>query len=63
MEHDEPVDTPLMTLRISRDGGRTWAPVREIRADDCDVHPWESIVWPPCLCPLHRNRNGSEISR
>jgi hypothetical protein len=61
MEHDGPVDRPLMTMRISRDSGRTWAPVREIWPDDCDVHPWASITWPPCLCPRHRN--GSEISR
>lgn len=52
---NEPPDRPLMTMRVSRDGGRTWSPVREIRPDDCDLHPWEAIVWPPCACPLHRN--------
>ncbi|KPC66170.1 MULTISPECIES: hypothetical protein [Streptomycetaceae] len=61
MEHDGPADRPLMTMRISRDSGRTWSPVREIWPDDCDVHPWDAIIWPPCACPRHRK--GSEINR
>lgn len=64
MEHrNGVVPGPLMTMRTSRDSGRTWSPVREVWPDDCDVHAWASAVWPPCLCPLHRNRHGSEISR
>lgn len=59
MEHDGPVDRPLMTLRVSRDGGRTWSPVREVWPDDCDVAPWSLCdYWPPCTCPRHRT--GSE---
>lgn len=53
-------DHPLLTMRVSRDGGRTWAATREIWPKDCGV-PLASSVWPPCLCPRHRN--GSEISR
>lgn len=60
--NNEPLDPPLMTLRVSRDSGRTWSPVREILPDDCHEAPWSlSDRWPPCVCPLHRN--GSEISR
>ncbi|WP_405802278.1 hypothetical protein [Streptomyces sp. NBC_01506] len=58
---DQP-DRPLMTMRVSRDSGRTWTPLRVIRPDDCDVAQL-SMIWPPCLCPRHRNANGSEISR
>lgn len=59
--HNEVVPQPLMTLRVSRDGGRTWSPVREFWPDDCGFRPWDSQVWPPCACPRHRQ--GSEISQ
>lgn len=55
----EPPTNPLMTLRVSRDSGRTWTDRREIRPEDCA--PLTSSVWPPCLCPRHRD--GLEISR
>ncbi|MFE7620943.1 hypothetical protein [Streptomyces sp. NPDC057496] len=43
----------LMSLRVSRDGGRTYGPVREFRRGD-DLPPLESSTWPPCQCPRHR---------
>lgn len=53
--HNEVVPGPLMTMRISRDSGRSWSPVREVRADDCKLSPLSlSSAWPPCLCPRHR---------
>lgn len=43
---------PRMTLRVSRDSGRTWTARRDIRDDDCT--PSTSSAWPPCQCPQHR---------
>lgn len=60
MEHDDRVVRPLMRMRVSRDSGRTWSPVREVWPDDCNVDPSGSIIWPPCLCPRHRK--GSETN-
>lgn len=57
----EPPTRPLMTLRVSRDGGRTWTALREIWPDDFGLHIDVLSAWPPCLCPRHRD--GSEISR
>lgn len=54
----EPPERPLMTLRVSRDSGRTWAPVREFWPDDVGLYPDTTSVWPPCTC--HRHRTGSE---
>lgn len=59
---NEPPAPSLMTLRVSRDGGRTFGPVREIRADDRSLSPLDvTSAWPPCQCPRHRN--GMEITR
>jgi hypothetical protein len=53
----EPPEHPLMTLRVSRDGGRSWAPVQEIWPDDCHEAPWSlTSAWPPCQCPRHREQ-------
>lgn len=60
--NSEPPDRPRMTIRISRDSGRTWGPTREYREADCPLpFPFSLPVWPPCTCPRHRK--GSEISR
>lgn len=45
---DEPLR--LLTLRVSRDGGRTWGAPRAYRVTDRPA-PLGSSVWPPCLCP------------
>ncbi|URN16449.1 hypothetical protein MW084_11440 [Streptomyces sudanensis] len=41
---------PLLTLRVSRDGGRTWGPRRTYRPTDRLV-PLTTGIWPPCRCP------------
>ncbi|MEV4872525.1 hypothetical protein [Streptomyces syringium] len=46
-----PDKAPLMTLRVSRDSGRTYEPTRAVRAGD----PWiileNPVRYPPCECP------------
>ena len=42
-----------MTLRVSRDSGRTWGPLRTINIGDPERLP-QSIGYPPCQCPQHR---------
>jgi hypothetical protein len=41
---------PLLTLRVSRDSGRTWEPERCFYTRDCDP-PLLSGTYPPCECP------------
>lgn len=43
----------LLTLRVSRDGGRTWETRREIHSTD-PLAPLMTSMWPPCQCPRHR---------
>ncbi|MER6480924.1 hypothetical protein [Streptomyces filamentosus] len=42
-----------MTLRVSRDSGRTWGPRVEVPSDP-KMTPLRTSVWPPCECPRHR---------
>ena len=42
-------DQPLMTIRVSRDGGRTWSPTRRFLAGTAPP-PLSSMAWPPCAC-------------
>lgn len=40
-----------MTLRVSRDGGRHWAPMREVRVDRRAGAPeFNPVLYPPCRC-------------
>ncbi|ADI10664.1 hypothetical protein SBI_07544 [Streptomyces bingchenggensis BCW-1] len=50
-------DRAMMTLRVSRDGGKTYGPTRVIRSTD-PLRPLETSVWPPCQCPrcIERSR-------
>lgn len=41
----------LMTLRVSRDSGRTWGQVTEVREVDNPVILDNPIDFPPCTCP------------
>lgn len=60
MAHTEQPERPLMTMRVSRDSGRTWSPVREVWPDDCDKAPWSlSDRWPLCQCPRHGGGMGA----
>lgn len=52
---------PLLTLRVSRDSGRTWGPLQTIRADVAR-HPDISSRWPPCQCPRHRDQSNDRIA-
>lgn len=53
---DAPPRRTLLTLRVSTDSGRTWSPVREIRAGDRgpEPRPLLTMAWPPCRCPSCR---------
>ncbi len=39
----------MMTLRVSRDGGKTYGPVRVVRSTE-PLSPVETSAWPPCRC-------------
>ena len=55
---NQPADPSRMTIRISRDSGRTWGPLVEVRAGERDRAPLQlSTAFPPCTCPRHRNRS------
>ncbi|AOT59794.1 hypothetical protein A4G23_02649 [Streptomyces rubrolavendulae] len=43
----------LLSLRVSRDSGRTWGPERRIWSGE-RLAPLASSAWPPCLCPRCR---------
>lgn len=42
-------DRPLMTLRVSRDSGRTWGPERAVFPAE-GLPPLITTEWPPCQC-------------
>jgi hypothetical protein len=54
----------LMTIRISRDSGRTYTEPIEVRANPNrpPSNAWAE-GWPPCQCPTHRaaRAEGREI--
>lgn len=43
---------PVLTIRVSRDGGRTYGPPVTVDPDR-DVVPEITSQYPPCRCPLH----------
>ncbi|WP_326797435.1 hypothetical protein OG946_20110 [Streptomyces sp. NBC_01808] len=44
---------PLLTLRVSRDSGRTWGAEKRFYDRDC-TPPLLNGVYPPCRCPRCR---------
>lgn len=44
-------DRPLMTMRVSRDSGKTWEPEQTVSTAD-DLQPLITLAWPPCQCTL-----------
>lgn len=42
---------PLMTMRVSRDSGRSWAPEQAVFGGDVDLALLATSEWPPCQCP------------
>lgn len=52
-------DSPLMTIRVSQDSGKTWGPERAVFATD-GLPPLITAEWPPCQCRRCDGRsNGS----
>ncbi|WP_175407927.1 hypothetical protein [Streptomyces sp. TRM64462] len=45
----------LLSLRVSRDGGRTWGPERQVWSSE----PLAHAIWPPCQCPRCRATGGT----
>lgn len=41
----------LMTLRVSRDSGRTWGQMTEVQEDENPVTLDNPGHFPPCTCP------------
>ncbi|NEC65696.1 hypothetical protein [Streptomyces sp. SID9727] len=39
-----------MTLRVSRDSGRTWGPLTAVRVGEDTVVPENPGRYPPCVC-------------
>ncbi|SEB81216.1 hypothetical protein SAMN04490356_1772 [Streptomyces melanosporofaciens] len=39
----------MMTLRVSRDSGKTYGPTRVVRSTE-PLMPLETSAWPPCEC-------------
>jgi hypothetical protein len=51
---DEGFIAPYITLRVSRDGGRTWGP-RVTYQPSRDEIPYDIVGrFPPCACPRCR---------
>ncbi|GAA0914927.1 hypothetical protein [Streptomyces thermoalcalitolerans] len=54
---------PLMTIRVSLDGGKTWGPVKVYKSSD-RLAPMEvTSAWPPCRCPYHREKDDTLMKR
>ncbi|MFD8147349.1 hypothetical protein [Streptomyces sp. NPDC059708] len=50
---EDGAEQPRMTIRVSRDGGRTYGPSVECRVDAAST-PLYTQQYPPCECPQHR---------
>lgn len=48
----------LMTLRVSRDSGRTWSRVTEVQEDKNPVFLDNPGRFPPCTCPRCSDRSA-----
>ncbi|BDH15288.1 hypothetical protein HOK021_64670 [Streptomyces hygroscopicus] len=56
-------DDARMTLQVSRDSGRTWGPLTEVRVGEDPKVPDDPGGFPPCACRrctgYERNSGGS----
>ncbi|MFC8285142.1 hypothetical protein [Streptomyces cyaneofuscatus] len=52
-----------MTLRVSRDSGRTWGPLTEVRVGEDPVLPDNRGGFPPCTCGRCAERNAADSLR
>ncbi|MFD9523551.1 hypothetical protein [Streptomyces sp. NPDC059979] len=50
--NDDGEQGPVLVIRVSRDGGRTYGPPVTVDPDR-DVVPEISSRWPQCRCPRH----------
>jgi hypothetical protein len=48
-------ERPAITLRVSRDSGRTYGPQVEVWVTAETPLPDEPMLWPPCQCPQHHD--------
>ncbi|GAA2134087.1 hypothetical protein GCM10009802_42600 [Streptomyces synnematoformans] len=48
-------ERPLLTLRVSRDSGRTWGREKDFYARDC-LPPLLNSTMPPCECVRCKGR-------
>ncbi|GEB61896.1 hypothetical protein GCM10017674_72800 [Streptomyces gardneri] len=48
-----------MTLRVSRDSGRTWGPLIEVRVGNDPVLPDNPVGFPWCACRRCADRNSA----
>lgn len=48
----------LMTLRVSRDSGRTWGQVTEVQEEENPVILDNPGRFPPCTCPRCTDRSS-----
>ncbi|MEX2973125.1 hypothetical protein [Streptomyces sp. C184] len=46
----------LMTLKVSRDSGRTWGPLTKVREDENPATLDNPGGFPPCTCPRCTSR-------
>lgn len=56
-------DDVRMTLRVSRDSGRTWGPLTEVRVGDFQVLPDNPVRFPPCACGRCAEQNSATSLR
>ncbi|TMU94135.1 hypothetical protein FGK60_33175 [Streptomyces sp. DASNCL29] len=54
---------PIMTIRVSRDSGKTYGPVRVHDAEKDNLLPIVPRGWPVCACCLCTARPGSAMER
>ncbi|AZK95388.1 hypothetical protein B7R87_17145 [Streptomyces tsukubensis] len=57
---DRPV---LMTLRVSRDSGRSWGPVTVVHVSEGTEPPLEPMRFPPCCCRLCQSATEATSAR
>jgi hypothetical protein len=52
-----------MTLRVSRDSGRTWGPPAEVRVGDNPLPPDTAGGFSPCACTRCAEQNSADSLR
>lgn len=56
-------EKPILTIRVSRDGGKTWDEKKTYVVTD-KLEPLQpTSSWPACQCPMHRKGDGAVEER